>query len=100
MVVNSIPLHSELPGGNTAIGWIQATVDTIVLVAVLSTIVLIQYRSRRTWLARTLFAAFVIFPGLSFPVRWQLHWQPRVKPPPVDPAAIRIVFDSTRRRQI
>jgi hypothetical protein len=100
MVVNSIPFHSELPGGNTAIGWIQATVDTIVLVAVLSAVVLIQYRSRRTWLARSLFAAFVIFPGLSFPLRWQLGWQARVKPPIVETSAIRIVFDPMRGRQM
>jgi len=99
IVVNSIPLHSELPGGNTAIGWIQVTVDTIVLVAVLATVVLIQYRSRRTWFARTLFSAFIIFPGLSFPLRWQLGWQARVKPPGVDTSAIRIVFDPIRERQ-
>ena len=99
IVVTSIPLVSELPGGSTAVGWIEDTVYTIVLLAALSAVVLIQYRIRRTWIARSLFAGFVILPSLSLPLRWQLDWQARVKPPAVDTSVIRIAFESTRGRR-
>jgi hypothetical protein len=103
LVVLRIVVGSLAPGassgGSNSVDWIEATVDTIVFLAILCAVVLIQYGSRRTWLARGLLAAFVIVPGFSLPLRWQLDLQARVKPPPIDTAAVHIVFDPTRSRR-
>lgn len=96
IVVNSIPFEAAIPGGSTAVAWTDATVSTIVFLIVLSAIILIQYRRRLTGLARTLAVAFVVFPGFSIPVRWQLDWQARVKPPSLDGSKIKIAFDPGR----
>jgi hypothetical protein len=95
IVVGSIPF-SSLPSGYTAVSWTEGVVSTFSLLAVLSAVIVIQYRARRTWLARALFAGFVLVPALSLPVRWQLAWQARARPPAIDTTAIRIAFDSTR----
>jgi hypothetical protein len=42
----------------------------------------------------------VIFPGLPIPMRWQLDWHARLRPPRVDTSAIRIGFDATRGRRM
>jgi hypothetical protein len=99
IVLNSIQPQNPLQGGYSALGWIDVTESTIVLLAILSAIVLIQYGSRRTWLARAVFGAYVIFPSFSIPLRWQLDVQARVKPPAVDRSPIRIGFDSARGRR-
>jgi hypothetical protein len=99
IVVNSIPFENAFPRGSTGMEWIQATADDAVLLFVLSAVILIQYRSRRTWLARTLTVAFVILPGFSIPLRWQLDWQARVKAPGIDVSGIKILFDASRGRR-
>jgi hypothetical protein len=96
IVVSSIPFRDQISNGWTAIGWLQVAMDTVLLTAVLSAVVLIQYRRRLTWLTRALAAAFVVFPGFSIPLRWQLDWQARVKPPNIDGTKIRIAFDAGR----
>lgn len=96
IVMNSFPLQRGISPGYTAVGWIEDAVSILVLLSVLAAVILIQYRARRTWLARGLFAAFVIVPGFSVPLGWQLEWQARVKPSAVDTAAIRLTFDRLR----
>lgn len=96
IVVNSIPFETAIPGGSSAVAWTDATISTVVFLIALAAIILIQYRRRLTWLARTLAVAFVILPGFSIPVRWQLDWQARVKPPSLDGSAIKIVFNPGR----
>lgn len=99
IVVASIPFGSPAPTGLTGMNWIEETVQLTLLLAVLSTVVLIQYRSRRTWLGRTLLAAFVVLPGFSIPLGWQLRWQARVRPPALDTSAVGIRWDPTRTRR-
>ncbi len=98
IVVDSLR-SGGLPGGSTAVDWIGNDFETLVVMVVFSSMVLIQYRARRTWLARGIFAAFVIVPGVSLPLRWELGFQAFVKPAAIDTRPIRLSFDHTRGRR-
>ena len=100
MVAASLPLENAIPAGSTPVAWVGAAIDALVMLGVLAAVSFIQYRYRRTLPARALFAAFVIFPGLPIPMRWQLDWHARLRPPPVDTSAVRIGFDATRVRRM
>jgi hypothetical protein len=102
IVAASLPLESgsAIPEGSTPVAWVGATIDALVMLGVLAAVIFIQYRYRRSLPARALFAAFVIFPGVPIPMRWQLDWHARLRPPRVDTSAIRIGFDATRGRRM
>src|SRR5207247_830506 len=74
-----MPFSGNIPDGSTNIGWIDNVTGTFMLALVLAAVVLIEYRSRRTWFAGTIAATFVVFPGFSVPLKWQLELQSRVK---------------------
>ncbi len=98
IVVGSIPVGSHLPSGDTGVSWTADVVTAASMIAIFGAVIWIQYRMRRTRIAGALFAAFVLIPGWSIPVSWQLAWHARVRPPQIDTSTIRIAFDPDRHR--
>jgi hypothetical protein len=98
ILVSSETLHS-VSLDVAALGWIDNTAIAAALCAVLVAVIWAQYRTRRTWLARAVLAAFLLCPAVSIPFEWQPALQARVKPPQVSTTGIELGFDSTRRRR-
>ncbi len=100
LIVNSIPSDNPIGNGSVSFAWIGEIIDAFVFLAVFTAIVWIQYRSRRTWWARGILTAFVIFPGLPTPLGWQLSLHRTLNSPAVDLSQLRITFDPARGRRM